>query len=100
MGSHVRLVIGEPGPGMATRDEAAAAARDSARSSTQRLSRFIPDSELCALNDDPRSACPPRELLRAAVSAGLWAAERSGGLVDPTLSARSRRRATSPRAPA
>jgi hypothetical protein len=24
-------------------------------------------------------------LLRTAVTAGLWAAERSGGLVDPTL---------------
>jgi thiamine biosynthesis lipoprotein len=28
---------------------------------------------------------PASELLRTAVTAGLWAAERSGGLVDPTL---------------
>jgi thiamine biosynthesis lipoprotein len=50
-----------------------------------RLSRFISSSELSALNDDPRSVVPASSLLRAAVSAGLWAAERSGGLVDPCL---------------
>jgi FAD:protein FMN transferase len=50
-----------------------------------RLSRFRPDSELCALNDDPRYAVPASALLRAAVGAGLWAAERTGGLVDPTV---------------
>ena len=42
-------------------------------------------SELSALNRDQRSAVPASDLLRAAVRAGLWAAERSGGLVDPTL---------------
>ncbi len=51
----------------------------------RRLSRFIPDSELSALNRDPRSIVPASPLLRAAVRAGLWAAERSGGLVEPTL---------------
>ncbi len=50
-----------------------------------RLSRFRPDSELCALNSDPRPAVPASALLRAAVGAGLWAAERTGGLVDPTV---------------
>jgi thiamine biosynthesis lipoprotein len=50
-----------------------------------RLSRFLADSELSALNHDPRSRVPASPLLRAAVNAGLWAAERSGGLVDPTL---------------
>ena len=51
----------------------------------RRLSRFIPDSELSALNRDPRSVVPASPLLRAAVGAGLWAAQRSGGLVDSTL---------------
>jgi thiamine biosynthesis lipoprotein len=50
-----------------------------------RLSRFRPDSELCALNADLRAEVPASALLRAAVRAGIWAAERSGGLVDPTL---------------
>ena len=49
------------------------------------LSRFKPDSELCALNADPRERVPASALLRTAVRAGLAAAERSGGLVDPTL---------------
>ena len=51
----------------------------------RRLSRFRPDSELCALNADPRERVPASPLLRGAVKAALWAAERSGGLVDPTL---------------
>ena len=51
----------------------------------QRLTRFDPSSELCALNRSRAHAVPASPLLRRAVRAGLWAAERSGGLVDPTL---------------
>lgn len=69
--------------------EPAAAAAEAARRFVHefdaRLSRFKPDSELCALNADPRERVPASELLRTAVSAGLAAAEQSGGLVDPTL---------------
>ena len=50
-----------------------------------RLSRFRPDSELARLNADPRATVPASPLLRAAVGAALWAAERTDGLVDPTL---------------
>ena len=50
-----------------------------------RLSRFREDSELTALNRDPREDVPASALLRAFAGAALWAAERSGGLVDPTL---------------
>jgi thiamine biosynthesis lipoprotein len=50
-----------------------------------RLSRFRPDSELSRLNADPRPTVAASPLLRAAAGAALWAAERSGGLVDPTL---------------
>ncbi|HEY6887184.1 MAG TPA: FAD:protein FMN transferase [Solirubrobacter sp.] len=49
------------------------------------LSRFRPDSELCRLNADPRAEVPVSPLLRAAVAAGLKAAELTNGLVDPTL---------------
>ena len=49
------------------------------------LSRFRPDSELCRLNADPRQEVPASPLLHAAISAGLLAAELTGGLVDPTL---------------
>ena len=51
----------------------------------RRLSRFRPDSELCALNADPRERVPCSPLLGDAVRAALHAAELSGGLVDPTL---------------
>ena len=51
----------------------------------RQLTRFDATSELCALNAAPQAAVPASPLLRRAVRAGLWAAERSGGLVDPTL---------------
>jgi len=85
MGSHVRLLIGEPGPGM---DPAPAAAEDARRFVAEfdaALSRFKPESELSALNADPRERVPASALLRRAVRAGLQAAELSDGLVDPTL---------------
>src|SRR4051794_13601122 len=50
-----------------------------------RLSRFRDDSELCALNASTDAVVPASPLLRAAVRAGLWAAETTGGLVDPTV---------------
>jgi FAD:protein FMN transferase len=60
-------------------------ARDWLASFDARLSRFRGDSELCALNRDRRFSVPGSALLRAAVGAGLWAARRTGGLVDPTV---------------
>jgi FAD:protein FMN transferase len=86
MGSDVRLLIGRP-----LLLSAPAPAKMAERERTfvldfaRRLSRFVPDSELTALNRDLRPEIPASRLLRAAVSAGLWAAERSDGLVDPTL---------------
>ncbi len=50
-----------------------------------RLSRFRADSELSGLNADPRASVPASPLLRELVRAGLWAAENTGGLVEPTL---------------
>ncbi len=82
MGTTVRLVIG--GPADDAR-QAAAAARRRLEDFDRRLSRFRADSELCALNADPRSAVPSSALLCDAVAAALWGAERTGGLVDPTL---------------
>jgi len=85
MGSHVRLLIGEPGPGV---DPASVAAEDARRFVVEfdaALSRFKPESELCALNADPRECVPASDLLRAAVKAGLRAAGLSDGVVDPTL---------------
>ena len=86
MGSEIRLLIG-PALVASARSPEAAALRERAyvEDFAARLSRFRADSELCALNADLRARVPASPLLRAAVSAALWAAERSGGLIDPTL---------------
>jgi FAD:protein FMN transferase len=86
MGSDIRLLIGQPllrdapSPALAAERERAYVEDFAAR-----LSRFREDSELTALNRDPRARVPASALLRTAVRAGIWAAQRSGGLVDPTL---------------
>ncbi|MFN8216444.1 MAG: FAD:protein FMN transferase [Solirubrobacterales bacterium] len=85
MGSHVRLLVGEPGEGLPSAAEAAARAERFVHEFDAALSRFKPDSELCALNADERHRVPASPLLRRAVAAGIAAAERSDGLVDPTL---------------
>lgn len=86
MGSRVRIVaeaplsVADAGP-----DAALAAARAWTEDFARRLSRFLESSELSRMNADPRPVAPASALLRAAVGAGLWAAQRTGGLVDPTL---------------
>ncbi|HKH79892.1 MAG TPA: FAD:protein FMN transferase [Solirubrobacteraceae bacterium] len=86
MGSDVRLLIGPPLLRTAS-PPAQAAWRERAyiEDFAARLSRFRSDSELSALNRDPRTRVPASPLLRTAVRAGIWAAQRSEGLVDPTL---------------
>lgn len=85
MGSEVRILVGvADGEG----DAAARAGEDQRpflADFERALSRFDPDSELCALNADGRATVPCSALLREAVRAGVDAARRSGGLVDPTL---------------
>ena len=86
MGSDIRLIIETPLlPTLAPPAQAASRERAYIEAFAARLSRFRAESELCALNADPRHEVPTSLLLRTAVAAGLWAAERSGGLVDPTL---------------
>lgn len=86
MGCDLRLLVGPAGaPGARSPFAAATCARAWIEDFDARLSRFRPDSELCALNRDPREKVPASRLLRAAVAAARWAAEFTGGLVDPTL---------------
>lgn len=80
LGTDVRLIA--TGYGAAA---AVSRARAAILDYHERLSRFLPESELSALNRDPRPVVPASGLLRSAVGAGLWAARRSGGLVDPCL---------------
>ncbi len=85
MGSEIRLIVGDPGPAGIDPGAAVDDARDFIEEFEQCLSRFRPDSELCALNAYVGDVVPASPLLRDAVSAGVAAAERTGGLVDPTL---------------
>jgi FAD:protein FMN transferase len=80
LGTDVRLIA----TGFDAR-AAVAGAREAILDYHGRLSRFRPESELSALNGDPRLVADASPLLRSAVSAALWAAKRSGGLVDPCL---------------
>lgn len=86
MGTRARVAVGAPGrPGLPSPAQAADAVFALLHDYDARLSRFRADSELVALNADPREVVPAGPLLRDAVGAALWAAERSGGLVDPTI---------------
>lgn len=51
----------------------------------RRLSRFNPDSELCALNADPAETVEVSSLMLRFLEAALEAARVSAGLCDPTL---------------
>jgi thiamine biosynthesis lipoprotein len=51
----------------------------------RRFSRFEPDSEISALNRDPRPVVPVSPMLRRLVVAAMQAARQTGGLVDATL---------------
>ena len=86
MGSDVRLLVGEPAErGLPSPEKAARGVRAFLEDFDARLSRFRADSELCLLNGDSRTSVPASKLLRTAVRAALWAAERTDGLLDPTL---------------
>jgi thiamine biosynthesis lipoprotein len=86
MASDVRLIIGPPLRRTAPAPlDAADREKAFVLEFGRRLSRFRADSELSALNRNPRVTVAASGLLRAAVRAGVWAAERSGGLVEPTL---------------
>ncbi len=86
MGTEVRVLIGARLDDGLPEPEAMAAEVESALIDFDRaLSRFRPESELSRLNRDPREVVPASTLLRSAVRAGIWAAERTGGLVDPSL---------------
>src|SRR5882757_143897 len=85
-GSHVRVLIGAPvRPGLPSPEAMGIQIEFFLRLLHRKLTRFDRDSELCALNADPGKSCSVSPTLAVAVEAALWAARRSGGLVDPTL---------------
>ena len=85
-GSRVRVLIGPPvRPGLPSPEAMAIQIEFFLRLLHRKLTRFDRNSELCALNADPAESCRVSSALAVAVDAALWAARRSGGLVDPTL---------------
>jgi len=85
-GTTVRILAGGELAEGAPRPELAIAAAEAVlRACHLELSRFDPDSELSRLNADPEPSRLSSRLTAGAVSAAIHAAERSGGLVDPTL---------------
>ncbi len=86
MGSQIRVLIGPPvDPDLPSAQDAGRRTREFIHEFDNRLSRFRQESELTALNKDPRDEVPASDLMRTAVKAGIWAARQTGGLVDPTL---------------
>jgi FAD:protein FMN transferase len=86
MGTSISVLIGPPaGPALLPAGAMTIAAQAMLVRFEQVLSRFLEDSELSLLNRDPREQVPASALLRRAVHAGLWAAERTEGLVDVTM---------------
>ena len=86
MGTQVRILVGHPSrDGLPTPEGAADRVEAFLRDYEARLSRFREDSELSALNADPRDEVPASDLLCGAVQAAIDAARLSDGLVDPTL---------------
>jgi thiamine biosynthesis lipoprotein len=85
-GTSVRLLAGPPASGSSQQTERASAVAEALlRRHHRALTRFDAQSELSLLNADPRTARRVSALAARAIAAALWAAERSGGLVDPTL---------------
>lgn len=85
-GTSVRLLVGPPARGSSPSAQLASAAGAALLGRHHRvLTRFDANSELSLINADPTEERRVSELTSAAIAAALWAAERSGGLVDPTL---------------
>jgi thiamine biosynthesis lipoprotein len=84
MGCTVRVII-DPGRSGRYPEGAFAWARAFIAGFDRRLSRFRPDSELTLLNSNRSERVPVSPLLSGLIRAAVWAARRSGGLVDPTL---------------
>lgn len=86
MGTHMRVVVGAAvASGAPSPEVAADRVQDLLADYDRRLSRFKPDSELVALNADPRTTVPASGLLRDAVRVAVETAARTHGLIDPTV---------------
>jgi thiamine biosynthesis lipoprotein len=84
-GTQARLLVGAPADQPFAARLAALRVQRTMRDLHARLTRFDPDSELSALNARAGRSVPVSRTLLRAVQAALFAAELSGGHVDPTI---------------
>ena len=82
-GSSCTVIVADERPAQAA--AGVAAARRRLEGWHEQFSRFLPDSELTRLNEDPAETIAVSPLMRRVVEAGIQAARATGGLVDPTL---------------
>ncbi len=83
-GGNTTVLVGGAGP-LGEPGEAVTTARDLLLVWHTAFSRFKPESELTALNDDARTSVPVSALMARFVQAVVDAAEATGGLVDATM---------------
>ena len=84
-GTRVRLLVSGPSEDGRSPESALAHCEAILREMHDRLTRFDPDSELCALNAAPDQEFSGSVFLTSAVEAALQAAQRSDGLIDPVM---------------
>ena len=84
-GTQVRLLAAGPPDGGPAAEVGLAQIEALLREMHDRLTRFDPDSELCALNGSPAEEFSGSVFLTSAVDAALEAARVSGGLIDPVM---------------
>lgn len=82
MGTQMRVAADGGHPALEHRVRSA---RAELEHTDEQLTRFRADSALSRLNQAPDRTVEAGPLLRDHVRAALWAAERSAGLIDPTL---------------
>lgn len=84
-GTQVRLLAAGPPEGTPSAEVGLAQVEALLREMHDRLTRFEPDSELCALNSSPDEDFSGSIFLTSGVDAALQAARDSDGLIDPVM---------------
>lgn len=84
-GGRCAVLVAGGGPAGAAPAAGAARVRRRMLAWHAQFSRFDPNSELSALNRDPRTVVPTSVMMARFIAAARGVAQRTGGLVDPTL---------------
>jgi thiamine biosynthesis lipoprotein len=88
MGCEIRVLAGPAAASHSTSEDSSDSAekvRELIETFDRELSRFKPCSQLCLLNASEATEIAVSPLLLNLIDAALWAAQSSGGLIDPTV---------------